>query len=126
MGLVPIGDNLRGLRGFREGPSSASSLVLDEEKGELVRANLVKNGRKGGGGSGGCDEKAAMALKMHSEAERRRRERINGHLATLRSMVPRTDKVVPLLLLPHCCWVLDSCLHVCFLYMLNSWWFWFF
>ena len=32
----------------------------------------------------------AMALKSHSEAERRRRERINGHLAVLRS----TDKVV--------------------------------
>ena len=32
----------------------------------------------------------AMALKSHSEAERRRRERINGHLAMLRS----TDKVV--------------------------------
>ncbi|XP_020251389.1 transcription factor bHLH30-like isoform X2 [Asparagus officinalis] len=97
MGSVPVGDSLRGLRGFGEGPSSASSLVLDEEKGELVRANLVKNGRKGGGGGGvgrgGCDEKAAMALKMHSEAERRRRERINGHLAMLRSMVPCTDKL---------------------------------
>ena len=38
-------------------------------------------------------EKAAMALKSHSEAERRRRERINAHLATLRTMVPCTDKV---------------------------------
>ncbi|CAO2205151.1 unnamed protein product [Urochloa humidicola] len=37
-------------------------------------------------------EKAAMALKSHSEAERRRRERINAHLATLRTMLPCTDK----------------------------------
>ncbi|KAF8643600.1 hypothetical protein HU200_066654 [Digitaria exilis] len=39
-------------------------------------------------------EKAAMALKSHSEAERRRRERINAHLATLRNMVPSNDKVM--------------------------------
>ncbi|KAF8714289.1 hypothetical protein HU200_027748 [Digitaria exilis] len=38
-------------------------------------------------------EKAAMALKSHSEAERRRRERINAHLATLRTMVPSNDKM---------------------------------
>ncbi|KAL6626968.1 hypothetical protein ACP70R_030694 [Stipagrostis hirtigluma subsp. patula] len=38
-------------------------------------------------------EKAAIALKSHSEAERRRRERINAHLATLRAMVPSTDKM---------------------------------
>ncbi|CAL4978596.1 unnamed protein product [Urochloa decumbens] len=38
-------------------------------------------------------EKAAMALKSHSEAERRRRERINAHLATLRTMVPCNDKM---------------------------------
>ncbi|XP_051223815.1 transcription factor bHLH51-like [Lolium perenne] len=46
--------------------------------------------RKGGGER---DEKAATALRSHSEAERRRRERINAHLATLRSMVPCTDKM---------------------------------
>ncbi|CAD6240487.1 unnamed protein product [Miscanthus lutarioriparius] len=34
-----------------------------------------------------------MALKNHSEAERRRRERINAHLATLRTMVPCSDKM---------------------------------
>ncbi|CAD6272729.1 unnamed protein product [Miscanthus lutarioriparius] len=31
---------------------------------------------------------AQQALKIHSEAERRRRERINAHLATLRRMIP--------------------------------------
>ncbi|KAJ1254932.1 hypothetical protein BS78_03G056200 [Paspalum vaginatum] len=33
------------------------------------------------------------ALKIHSEAERRRRERINAHLATLRRMVPDTRQM---------------------------------
>ncbi|KAF8704901.1 hypothetical protein HU200_031142 [Digitaria exilis] len=35
----------------------------------------------------------ARALKIHSEAERRRRERINAHLATLRRMVPDTRQM---------------------------------
>lgn len=35
----------------------------------------------------------ARALKVHSEAERRRRERINAHLATLRRMVPDTRQM---------------------------------
>ncbi|KAL6626804.1 hypothetical protein ACP70R_030530 [Stipagrostis hirtigluma subsp. patula] len=34
----------------------------------------------------------ARALKIHSEAERRRRERINAHLATLRRMIPDTKQ----------------------------------
>jgi hypothetical protein len=36
---------------------------------------------------------AAQALKIHSEAERRRRERINAHLATLRRMIPDATQV---------------------------------
>lgn len=33
------------------------------------------------------------ALKIHSEAERRRRERINVHLSTLRRMIPDTNQM---------------------------------
>uniref|UniRef100_A0A453E501 BHLH domain-containing protein n=1 Tax=Aegilops tauschii subsp. strangulata TaxID=200361 RepID=A0A453E501_AEGTS len=35
----------------------------------------------------------ARALKVHSEAERRRRVRINAHLTTLRRMIPDTNQV---------------------------------
>ncbi|CAL9015627.1 unnamed protein product [Prunus brigantina] len=63
------------------------SLVLDSEKGELVKAP-ARVGKKGV-----SEAKALAALKNHSEAERRRRERINAHLSTLRGLVPCTEKM---------------------------------
>lgn len=72
---------------------SGSSLVLDGERGELVRAPAVRIGKKGVGKGGLLDEKAVTALRNHSEAERRRRERINSHLSVLRGMISGTEKV---------------------------------
>ncbi|KAJ7532889.1 hypothetical protein O6H91_13G024400 [Diphasiastrum complanatum] len=49
--------------------------------------------------------KALAASKSHSEAERRRRERINTHLGTLRSLIPsttKTDKASLLAEVVHC------------------------
>ncbi|KAM0871199.1 hypothetical protein ACQ4PT_039572 [Festuca glaucescens] len=43
--------------------------------------------------SSGRSATEARSLKVHSEAERRRRERINGHLATLRRMMPDANQM---------------------------------
>ncbi|KGN65644.1 putative transcription factor bHLH107 [Cucumis sativus] len=70
-------------RGFVRGGSILSqSLVLNGEKGELVKAPIQASKKRV------SEEKALAALKNHSEAERRRRERINSHLSTLRGLVP--------------------------------------
>ncbi|RZR99097.1 hypothetical protein BHM03_00028574 [Ensete ventricosum] len=98
MGSVPVGD-LGFFRGFPNGlvfgygsdSSSSSSTVLDLERREFVKAPSRLGGKKEGRGV--VDAKTALALKSHSEAERRRRERINHHLAVLRSMIPCADKV---------------------------------
>ncbi|TVU22875.1 hypothetical protein EJB05_32596 [Eragrostis curvula] len=67
------------------GASSTSPVVLDgnAQDSDVAAAKEVAK-RKGD---------RAESLKNHSEAERRRRERINAHLATLRGMVPCTDKM---------------------------------
>lgn len=98
--LGSIGDDefLKNSNGFNEDcgyvdglhMNSCGSLVLNDEKGELVKSQSKVVGKKTGPIS---DEKASAALKSHSEAERRRRERINAHLDTLRGLVPCNDKM---------------------------------
>ncbi|EXB78100.1 hypothetical protein L484_004801 [Morus notabilis] len=79
--------------GMRYGPASAlalassSSLVLDSVRGELVEAP-VKLERKMVSA-----EKSVEALKNHSEAEKRRRARINAHFDTLRGLIPGAKKM---------------------------------
>ncbi|KAK8608179.1 hypothetical protein V6N13_023610 [Hibiscus sabdariffa] len=67
--------------------ATSQSLVLDGEKGEVVKTP-VKAGKKSV-----PEEKVIAALKSHSEAERRRRERINAHLNTLRTLLPGREKM---------------------------------
>ncbi|KAG0498151.1 hypothetical protein HPP92_002842 [Vanilla planifolia] len=69
---------------------AVAALVFDGESRELVGVPVTMGEKRGGGLT---DARTAMALKSHSEAERRRRERINGHLTTLRRMTPCTDKL---------------------------------
>lgn len=40
-----------------------------------------------------AEDRAASASKSHSQAEKRRRDRINAQLATLRKLIPKSDKV---------------------------------
>ncbi|KAL4374559.1 hypothetical protein AHAS_Ahas05G0193900 [Arachis hypogaea] len=39
------------------------------------------------------EDRAASASKSHSQAEKRRREKINAQLATLRKLIPKSDKM---------------------------------
>lgn len=51
-------------------------------------------------GTGGSDKivmaPPSKASRSHSEAERKRRQRINGHLATLRTLLPSASRVLSL------------------------------
>ena len=41
----------------------------------------------------GGNKEDGSASKRHSQAEKRRRDRINAQLATLRKLIPKSDKV---------------------------------
>ncbi|KAG5622421.1 hypothetical protein H5410_007639 [Solanum commersonii] len=71
-----------------EAKGVVQSLVLDSEKSELVKASGRVEKK-----IGKSEGKTIAALKSHSEAERRRRQRINAHLSTLRNLVPSSDKM---------------------------------
>lgn len=78
---------------LRGGLSSSHSMVFESEKAsELVKSPATA--RLGKNKNETSEDKALAALKSHSEAERRRRERINGHLATLRGLVASNEKVL--------------------------------
>ncbi|KAG7962479.1 hypothetical protein I3843_09G068900 [Carya illinoinensis] len=86
--LDPFSHSVEGFNGIMLGGSALShSLILDSEKGELVKAPAIV------GKKGVSEAKALAALKSHSEAERRRRERINAHLTTLRGLVPCNERM---------------------------------
>ncbi|XLS50934.1 hypothetical protein HN51_011611, partial [Arachis hypogaea] len=40
------------------------------------------------------EDRAASASKSHSQAEKRRRDRINAQFATLRKLIPKSDKII--------------------------------
>ncbi|KAK4286095.1 hypothetical protein QN277_002703 [Acacia crassicarpa] len=72
---------------IENGFASSSSLVLDNQIGELVEASAKERNK------GLSSERSVAALKNHSEAERRRRARINAHLDTLRTAIPGANKM---------------------------------
>ena len=43
---------------------------------------------------GVAEDRATTVSKSHSQAEKRRRDRINAQLASLRKLIPKSDKVL--------------------------------
>lgn len=69
---------------------SSQSPALESEKGGVMKAASKLGKRRD---SSSEARKSVASLRNHSEAERRRRERINGHFTTLRGFVPPREKM---------------------------------
>jgi hypothetical protein len=80
-------DNFGASNGLSSPPHS---LVLENEKEKAVECPVTEKVGK----DDVSEVKGLASLKNHREAERRRRERINGHLGTLRGLVASTHQKV--------------------------------
>lgn len=75
---------------YELGSCSSSGNFL---QGVVLSSSRTTTTNMGNSSCSTAEKKAEAASKNHSEAERRRRKRINTHLATLRTLLPKTIKV---------------------------------